>query len=83
MCWVLRNTVEDKARELGDLVTLGDHEAVQQITEGHEHLGGGGERAAGMALPAATSFATELGPGPETSLSNLLCPVSAQTIPPG
>lgn len=38
MCQVLRKIVEDKARELRDLTTLGDHEAVQQITEGHEHL---------------------------------------------
>ncbi|CAN8215387.1 unnamed protein product [Coccothraustes coccothraustes] len=35
---VLRKIVEDKASELGDLTTLDDHEAVQQIIEGHEHL---------------------------------------------
>ncbi|KAF2986129.1 hypothetical protein EK904_009657 [Melospiza melodia maxima] len=35
---VLRKIVEDKASELGDLTTLDDHEAVQQIIEGHKHL---------------------------------------------
>lgn len=30
--------MEDKASELGDLTTLDDHEAVQQIIEGHKHL---------------------------------------------
>ncbi|XP_032300830.1 acetyl-coenzyme A synthetase 2-like, mitochondrial isoform X2 [Coturnix japonica] len=35
---VLRKIVENKASELGDLTTLDDHEAVQQIIEGHKHL---------------------------------------------
>ncbi|KAJ7399531.1 acetyl-coenzyme A synthetase 2-like protein [Pitangus sulphuratus] len=35
---VLRKIVEDKASELGDLTTLDDHEAVQQIIEGRKHL---------------------------------------------
>lgn len=35
---VLRKIVEDKASELGDLTTLDDHEAVQQIIQGHKHL---------------------------------------------
>uniref|UniRef100_A0A8C6Z9Q0 Acetyl-coenzyme A synthetase n=1 Tax=Nothoprocta perdicaria TaxID=30464 RepID=A0A8C6Z9Q0_NOTPE len=35
---VLKKIVEDKASELGDLTTLDDHEAVQQIIEGHKHL---------------------------------------------
>ncbi|XP_069714590.1 acetyl-coenzyme A synthetase 2-like, mitochondrial isoform X1 [Phaenicophaeus curvirostris] len=35
---VLRKIVEDKASELGDLTTLDDHEAVQQIIEGHKRL---------------------------------------------
>ncbi|KAL2303771.1 hypothetical protein Nmel_009050 [Mimus melanotis] len=35
---VLRKIVENKANELGDLTTLDDHEAVQQIIEGHKHL---------------------------------------------
>ncbi|XP_058691648.1 acetyl-coenzyme A synthetase 2-like, mitochondrial isoform X2 [Poecile atricapillus] len=35
---VLRKIVEDKDSELGDLTTLDDHEAVQQIIEGHKHL---------------------------------------------
>uniref|UniRef100_A0A8B9QHI6 Acetyl-coenzyme A synthetase n=1 Tax=Apteryx owenii TaxID=8824 RepID=A0A8B9QHI6_APTOW len=35
---VLRKIVEDKASELGDLTTLDDHEAVQQIIEGRKRL---------------------------------------------
>nr|XP_025976136.1 acetyl-coenzyme A synthetase 2-like, mitochondrial isoform X2 [Dromaius novaehollandiae] len=35
---VLRKIVEDKASELGDLTTLDDYEAVQQIIEGRKHL---------------------------------------------
>ncbi|KAM6074937.1 acetyl-coenzyme A synthetase 2-like, mitochondrial isoform 2-T2 [Chlamydotis macqueenii] len=35
---VLRKIVEDKASELGDLTTLDDHEAVQQIIEGYKSL---------------------------------------------
>ncbi|XP_072193764.1 acetyl-coenzyme A synthetase 2-like, mitochondrial isoform X3 [Excalfactoria chinensis] len=35
---VLRKIVENKASELGDLTTLDDHDAVQQIIEGHKHL---------------------------------------------
>ncbi|XP_052552410.1 acetyl-coenzyme A synthetase 2-like, mitochondrial isoform X3 [Tympanuchus pallidicinctus] len=35
---VLRKIVENKASELGDLTTLDDHEAVQQIIEGHKRL---------------------------------------------
>ncbi|NXL31782.1 ACS2L synthetase, partial [Glaucidium brasilianum] len=35
---VLRKIMEDKASELGDLTTLDNHEAVQQITEGCKRL---------------------------------------------
>lgn len=35
---VLRKIVEDKATELGDLTTLDNHEAVEQIIEGHKLL---------------------------------------------
>lgn len=35
---VLRKIVEGKASDLGDITTLDDHEAVQQIIEGHKHL---------------------------------------------
>lgn len=35
---VLRKIVENKANELGDLTTLDDYEAVQQIIKGHKHL---------------------------------------------
>uniref|UniRef100_A0A8C3UFS6 Acetyl-coenzyme A synthetase n=1 Tax=Catharus ustulatus TaxID=91951 RepID=A0A8C3UFS6_CATUS len=35
---VLRKIVENKANELGDLTTLDDYEAVQQIITGHKHL---------------------------------------------
>ncbi|XP_069493716.1 acetyl-coenzyme A synthetase 2-like, mitochondrial isoform X2 [Ambystoma mexicanum] len=35
---VLRKIVENKANELGDLTTLDDHEAVEEIVEGHEQL---------------------------------------------
>ncbi|KAM6311734.1 LOW QUALITY PROTEIN: acetyl-coenzyme A synthetase 2-like, mitochondrial [Aegotheles albertisi] len=35
---VLRKIVDNKASELGDLTTLDDHEAVQQIIEGHKRL---------------------------------------------
>ncbi|XP_040557918.1 acetyl-coenzyme A synthetase 2-like, mitochondrial isoform X1 [Gallus gallus] len=41
---VLRKIVENKASELGDLTTLDDHEAVQQIIEGHKHLVEGRKR---------------------------------------
>jgi len=41
---VLRKIVENKASELGDLTTLDDHEAVQQIIEGHKHLVEGQKR---------------------------------------
>lgn len=35
---VLRKIVEGKASELGDLTTLDDYEAVQQIIEGRKRL---------------------------------------------
>uniref|UniRef100_A0A674J3Y1 Acetyl-coenzyme A synthetase n=1 Tax=Terrapene triunguis TaxID=2587831 RepID=A0A674J3Y1_9SAUR len=35
---VLKKIVEDKADELGDLTTLDDHEAVEEIIEGHKRL---------------------------------------------
>ncbi|KAM7109658.1 LOW QUALITY PROTEIN: acetyl-coenzyme A synthetase 2-like, mitochondrial [Ciconia maguari] len=38
---VLRKIVEDKASELGDLITLDDYEAVQQIIEGRKRLAEG------------------------------------------
>ncbi|XP_053880871.1 acetyl-coenzyme A synthetase 2-like, mitochondrial isoform X2 [Malaclemys terrapin pileata] len=35
---VLKKIVEDKTDELGDLTTLDDHEAVEEIIEGHKRL---------------------------------------------
>lgn len=35
---VLKKIVEDKADELGDLTTLDDHEAVEEIIKGHKRL---------------------------------------------
>ncbi|OWK64175.1 hypothetical protein RLOC_00011053 [Lonchura striata] len=38
LCVGCYGKVVDKASELGDLTTLYDHEAVQQIIKGHKHL---------------------------------------------
>lgn len=37
----LRKIAEDEASDLGNLTTLEDHEAMQQITEGYKHVVGG------------------------------------------